>query len=348
MKTVARTSPYIRKKTSTRRMMLDVLIALTPVIIFAIYRFKFDFLGRFLFAGFIAVLIEFVWFLLSKDSNETFERRVKTYKVEKVVPPLITSTIFVLTIPSQASYFLVFVGVVVAIVIGKMIFGGLGANIFNPAGLGRAFVGLALGGLMGKYVDVDGISSPTALTLTFPELLKQQSFVDLLLGTIPGSMGEISAIAIIIGGIYLLVRKSADFRVIAASLLTFSLFMIVAAITKKYSFENVLGYALFNLLAGGILFGVVFMATDPVTLPYTRPGRLIFGLIIGSVVALVRLFGSMPEGMVFSLLIANAFVGLIDHKKWTTNEYTKKFIIGYSAAIAFVVLIIILKGVIGG
>ncbi|HKL95420.1 MAG TPA: RnfABCDGE type electron transport complex subunit D, partial [Haploplasma sp.] len=310
MQAIRQTAPYVRKDTSTKSMMIDVLVALLPVVIFAIFRFKTDFIFRALLSVGLAVAIEAVAFALMKEKNETLKARFKNkYTINNIVPPIITGLIFVLTVPSKASYILVAVGISVAMIIGKMIFGGLGKNVFNPAGLGRAFVALAMGGLMGSYIGIDGSSGSTALGDGTYTILQ------LFLGQIPGSMGEISALAIILGGIYLLVRRSADFRVIVSSLLTFSLIMLSGIIGKGVVGTEIFKQLLIQILSGGLLFGVVFMATDPVTSPYTRPGRIIFGSIIGVLVAVIRLFGSLPEGMVFALLIANAFVALIDYKR---------------------------------
>ncbi|WP_162140251.1 RnfABCDGE type electron transport complex subunit D [Haploplasma axanthum] len=339
MQAVVKTSPYIRKATSTKRMMVDVLIALIPVIAFAIYRFKFDFVLRALLASVLAVGLEALAFGLMKEKNETWKERFKKYTVNNVVPPIITALIFLLTLPSNISFYVIIIGVVFAILIGKMIYGGLGKNIFNPAGIGRVFVGLTFASFF-VYQGLDDIAGATALSTPYADVLKSYSFLDLFLGNVPGSSGEISALAILIGGAYLIIRRSADYRVILAGLLSFALFMCVAGLGLGYGFNETIKYTLFHILSGGLLFGLVFMATDPITSPYTRPGRLIFGLIIGLLVAAIRLFGSYPEGMVFAIVIANAFVPLIDYKKWTTNIYTKKFIIAYSVSIVVLALIV--------
>ena len=340
MQAIAKKSPYVRKDTSTKRMMVDVLIALLPVMAFALFQYKFDFALRAVVASVVAVLLEALAFGLMKDETETWKERFKyKYTVNNIVPPIITALIFVLTLPSTISLVVVVVGISFAILIGKMIFGGLGRNIFNPAGLGRVFVALSFASFF-SYEGIDSIAGATALGSSFPDVLNYYSITDLLFGLVPGSMGEINKLAIIIGAIYLIARRSADYRVIVTSLLTFSLFMLVAGIGIGLDFNSVIKYVLFHILSGGFLFGIVFMATDPVTSPYTGPGRLIFSLIIGALVAIIRLFGSLPEGMVFALLVANTFVALIDYKKWTNSLYTKKFIIGYASVILVIALIV--------
>lgn len=341
MRAVAQTSPYVRKATSTKRMMVDVLIALIPVVAFAIYKFQLDFIFRGLIASAVAVLIEAIAFGLMKEKEETIKDRFKKYTINNIVPPIITALIFVLTLTSVAGYLAVILGISFAMIIGKMIFGGLGKNIFNPAGIGRIFVAVAMGGLISTY-ELDGVTGATALqtigSTWDPNILNNFSLMDLFIGNIPGSMGEISALAILIGAAYLIIRRSADFRVMLSGILSFTILILVAGLAQKLAFNELINYTLFHILSGGLLFGLVFMATDPVTSPYTRPGRLIFGLIIGSLVAIIRLMGSLPEGMVFALVIANAFVALIDYKKWTTNLYTKKFIIGYSVVVVIIAL----------
>jgi electron transport complex protein RnfD len=342
MEIVRQTSPYIRKETSTKRMMADVLIALIPVMLFAIYRFQFDFITKAIVASILGVGLEALSFMLTRPKTQTVKERFEQdYTINNVIPPIITALIFVLTLPSKISIYVVIIGTIFAILIGKMIFGGLGKNIFNPAGIGRVFVALAFASLFsGTYTSgLDSISGVTALQGS----MTTYTLSDLFFGNIPGSMGEVSALAILIGAAYLLIRRSADFRVMLSGILSFTFMILVAGIAQGFEFSELMHYTLYHVLSGGLLFGLVFMATDPVTSPYTRPGRLIFGLMIGSLVALIRLFGALPEGMVFALVIANAFVALIDYRKWTTNLYTKKFIIGY-AITAVVLLLVVFIG----
>lgn len=339
MQAVAKTSPYIRKPVSTKRMMADVLIGLLPILAFATYRYGMDYLLKVVVASLIAVVAEAVVFGIIKEQDETYLERFKTkYTINNVIPPIVTAVIFMFTLPATVSYYVVVVGILFAIVVVKMIFGGLGRNVFNPAGAARVFVGLALGSFI-TYVDIDGAAGATALSVPFSEVFRYYSISDLFFGNIPGSAGEISAIAILIGGGYLLIRRSADFRVVVSSLGVFTILMLVAGLGMGLGVDT-FRFVLFQLLSGGLLFGVFFMATDPVTSPYTRPGRMIFGGLIGLLIVLIRLFGNLPEGMVFSLIIANFIVPIIDYKRWTTNQYSKKFVITSSAVIAIFALIV--------
>lgn len=340
MVAVKKTSPYIRKETSTKRMMIDVLIALMPILIFGIYRFSYKYLIKAVVVSLLAVILEFIFvILMKKEKGITLKQTInKNYTINNVIPPIITALIFLFTLPHTIPYYVLVVGVIFAIVIVKMLFGGLGYNILNPAGAARVFVGLALAKFF-VYENLDGLAGATALGTSYESVFHSYSLLDLFVGNIPGSSGEISKLAILIGGIYLLVRRSADFRVVVSSLLSFSILMFISGLGLGYGIDS-FKYTLFHLLSGGLLFGVFFMVTDPVTSPYTRPGRMLFGLIIGSLVAIIRLFGSLPEGMVFALLLGNILVGLIDYKRWTKNNYTKKFVIGYALSIIILSLIV--------
>lgn len=338
--TIKKTSPYIRKETSTKRMMADVLIALMPLVAYGIYQYRFEFFIKILLASILAVAAEAFAFALMRSEGQTVEERFKKeYTINNVLPPIITAIIFMMTLPSSIPYVVVIIGVLFAILIGKMIFGGLGKNIFNPAGLARIFVGLSFGAMF-VYTNIDGVTGATALGGTFPEVLDTISLKELFFGLIGGSSGEINKIAILIGGAYLLIRRAADFRVVITPILTLVGLMLVAGLAQGFGSSLLLKYVLYHLLSGGFLFGVTFMATDPITSPYTRRGRLIYGLIIGSLVVVIRLFGNLPEGMVFALLTANIFVPVIDYKRWTKSYYTKNFFIGYVIAILVIALIV--------
>ena len=150
-------------------------------------------------------------------------------------------------------------------------------------------------------------------------------------------MGEISALLILVGGAYLFIRKSADFRITLSMLLAFSLLMVVAALAVKGDVVNIL---LYQLLTGGLLYGAIFMATDPVTAPITKPGRWIYGLLLGALVVVIRLFGSHVEGVAFAILISNMFVPLIDYYKWSNPKYTWKMWLGYGVMLLVLCLIV--------
>ena len=352
MQSIKQTAPYIRKDISTNRMMTDVIIALLPVIVFSIYRFGSDAFFRLLVSVIVMVLGEAIAFgithkpVITNSTWENIKSRYQRYTINNITIPALSGLIYGLIIPSKLPYYAVIIGALFGILIVKMIFGGTGNNIFNVAAGGRVFVGLALTLLFtGTYVETDFVAGATALTsfrgnLGFPFVLESYTLLDLFIGNIPGSMGEISSLAIIIGGIYLLIRRSADYKIMLGSIVPFMLLMFIAGlgIYPDQAFE----FMLFQLFAGGILFGAVYMITDPVTAPITGPGRLLYGLLFASFVVIIRLFGSYPEGVAFAILTANVFVSLIDFPKWSKNVMTKRFYIGYGITFTLIAVLIFL------
>ena len=339
MQAIKQTSPYIRKDVSTKRMMIDVLIALIPVVAFSIYRFGGDAIVRILVSLVVMIGLEALIFGITHKpaKADKWIDRVKSRYVEftinNITAPAISAIIFAMLVPSKLPVYAVIIGAAFGIVVAKMLFGGLGSNIFNIAAAGRIFIALAVTSMFdGTYVGVDLVAGATALTsfrsgLGFPGILNSYTLGELFFGNIPGAMGEISAAAILIGAAYLLIRKSADYRVMLSTALTFTVLMLFACL-KLYP-DMAIQFVLFQLFSGGLMFGMVFMVTDPVTSPVTRPGRWLYGLLVAVVIVLIRLFGAYPEGVAFAILFANMFVPLIDYPKWATNKIKPTFIAGY-------------------
>jgi electron transport complex protein RnfD len=221
-------------------------------------------------------------------------------------------------------FFPLIVGLILGLVIGKVVFGGFGQNIFNPAAVGRIIIGVSFASSFvytGVFTD-PGVgstilssisSSPSAIT----DILSRYPLSSIFLGTIPGSMGEISSLLIILSCLYLLIRKAIDWRIVFSSIISLVIFSIFGAIALDV---DILNFSLVQLFAGGFLFGAVFMATDPVTTPITGHGRVLYGFVFGLLVALIRFFGAFPEGVAFSILILNCFTPLIDYHKFNTNH----------------------------
>jgi electron transport complex protein RnfD len=234
---------------------------------------------------------------------------------------VLTGLLLGLILPPTFPLWMACLGGVVSIGIGKAVFGGLGMNIFNPALVGRAFLQAAFPVAMTTWVAntlaVDAVSAATPLALVkFREPGLRVMDVapplrDLFLGTTPGSLGETSALAVLIGGLVLLVLKVANWRAPVAMALG------VLALGGGLWVTNPSQYPhpLFHLLSGGFLFGAMFMATDLVTSPVTSRGLWIFGFGAGLITVLIRLFGGLPEGVMYSILIMNATVPLIN--RWT-------------------------------
>ena len=347
---LSQTSPYIRKDTSTKRMMFDVLIALTPVVFFSIYRFGLDAFVRILISVIIFVAVEALYFLSvtrveGYNFTDKIRNKFKKYSINHFSAPAVSAVIYAMIIPDQLHLYVVAMGALFGAAIGKMIFGGLGMNIFNPAAVGRVFIALAFTSFFsGAYGFIDAAAGATALSTSFPNVLNSYSLIDLLVGNVPGSMGEINALAILIGLVYLLIRKSADYRPILSGLLIFTVLATIAGFILYPTL--VFEYVIFQLLSGGLLFGLTFMITDPATSPITRPGRWWFGLIIGSLVFFIRIFGNLPEGVAFALLFGNLLVPLLDYPMWSNNLFTKKFYVSYSSV--FVLLAVLTFVLLGG
>jgi electron transport complex protein RnfD len=331
-------------------MMIDVLIALIPVVAFSIYRFGGDAILRIIVSLVVMVGLEALVFGITHKPSKAekwFERvksRFAEYSINNITAPAVSAIIFAMLVPSKLPIYAVIVGAAFGIIVAKMLFGGLGSNIFNVAAAGRIFIALAITSMFdGTYVGVDLVAGATALTtlrsgLGFPGVLNSYTLSELFFGFIPGAMGEISSAAILIGAAYLIIRKSADYRVMLSTALTFTILMLFAGI-KLYP-DMTLEYVLFQLFSGGLMFGMVFMVTDPVTSPVTRPGRWLYGLLVGVVIVLIRLFGAYPEGVAFAVLFANMFVPLIDYPKWSTNKIKPTFIVGYLVILAIFSLVV--------
>ncbi len=338
---VKKESPYIRKDTSSNKMMIDVLIALIPVTLFAIYRFQFDAVIRLIVSLVVMIGLEAISVaIMTRPKGDKFFEKLKSrfvnYSLTNLTAPAVSAVIFALIVPSQLPIYAVIVGAAFAIIIVKMVFGGLGSNIFNVAAGGRVFIGIALAGMFsGAYTGIDALAGATPLGALanndFGFLLHSYTIGDLFIGNIPGSMGEISALAILLGLAYLLIRRTADWRTVASTLGVFVILTLFVALAKYP--DNVGNFILYSVFSGGLLFGITFMVTDPVTSPVTGPGRFLYGALVASVIVLIRNFGSYPEGVAFAILFSNMFVPLIDFGKWSTNKWRPWFIVGLSAFI---------------
>ncbi len=350
MQTIHKTSPYIRKDINTARMMTDVIIALLPVTIFAVYRFGLDALTRIFLSILVMVVLEAIAFGLisniKKSDNFTvnLKLRYKKYTKNNVIIPALSGLLFALIIPSQLPIYIVIIGASFGIIVGKMIFGGTGNNIFNVAAVGRIFIGLAFGGGFSRaYPGVDLIAGSTALgtsksLISFEKVFDSYTLNQLFIGDIPGSMGEISAFLILLGGLYLIIRRSADFRLILGSLVPFMLLTLTAGFVINPT--NPIQYMAFQLFSGGILFGSIFMITDPVTAPLSALGRVFYGLLFAIFTVLIRVFGVYPEGVAFAILISNIFVSWIDYPGMIPIALSKKYSVIYGITLVTAILAI--------
>lgn len=366
MKLVPQSAPYIRKPVSVSRMMLDVIIALMPVTVFAMVfngwaSIYVVLISLVTFIGFELLSVMFMKWpkgmkfkeLFSKDG---FKRLKEGYTINNILAPTISALIYAMLMPAHCAPYVVFVGAAFGIIIGKMVFGGLGSNIFNPAAVGRIFVAICFGSKLNEAYalqqTIDFISGATPLGVTKANGLAaigRYELLDLFLGAVPGSMGEGSALLILVGAVYLFVRRSADLRSALSYILTFAALMLVACISYSVKYNgHIMKMWLYQILAGGALFAAVFMITDPVTSPTTKFGRVFFGAMAGAITVLIRLVGAYPEGAAFSILIVNMFAPTIDYfMRGKPNTYTWKqcLILGVSIV---VVACIVSASVVGG
>ncbi len=348
MTIVKESAPHLRRKASVTRMMVDVLIALAPTLIFSFVVYPIKTLITYVISLAIMVGAEFVYVglrgIMPKDGQKhSFKERFAyaykgKYNQNNILTPAISAIIFTLIMPAGAPIYAIIVGAFVGIVFGKLVFGGLGSNIFNPAAVGMIFAKICFGSQYVTYVPTwyyqktDIVASATPLGYINNGAYASTGnygLFDLFFGRIPGALGEVYKITIIIGLIYLLVRRSADFRIVVSYLGTFSILMLVAGLSVMGlgTGINPFMFLLYNLLSGGVLFGATFMLTDPVTSPINAPSRWIYGMVAAVATVFIRLFAALPEGVGFSILIANMVACVLDHYEWSSSRYTwKKFL----------------------
>lgn len=288
---IVNSSPHMKCHKSTAGIMLDVIIALIPAIILSVYFFSYIAAIIIAVSVITSVLFEYLYNLLAKK-KQTISN----------LSAVVTGVILALNLPPvKSSIWIAAIGTLVAIVIVKMLFGGIGKNIFNPAIAARVFLTVSFASQMTSWVapGADGVSAATPLTLA--KAGEITGYLDLLLGNIGGSLGETSAFALLLGGFWLLIRKVITWHIPVA-------FIGTAALGAFILGQD----PLFHVLAGGLLLGAIFMATDYVSSPITWKGKLIFGFGCGLITIAIRLFGNLPEGVSFSILFMNALVPLID------------------------------------
>ena len=366
MTIVKENAPHLRRKSSVTRMMVDVLIALAPTLVFSFVVYPIKTLITYVISLAIMVGAEFVYVglknMMPKDGlKHSFKERFTyaykgKYNQNNILTPAISAVIFTLIMPAGAPIYAVILGALVGIVLGKLVFGGLGSNIFNPAAVGMVFAKLCFGSQYVTYVDTwfykmpDAVSGATPLGLINGGAYANfgdYSFLDMFIGRIPGTLGEVYKITIIIGLIYLLIRRSIDYRIVVSYLGTFTVLMLIAGLSvfSLASGVNPFNFTLYNLLSGGVLFGAVFMLTDPVTSPINSPSRWIYGIIAAIATVFIRLFAALPEGVGFSILIANMVACVLDHYEWSSPRYTwKKFLtMGLLIVISMLTIFLVIR-----
>ncbi len=294
-------SPHIRGDFRTSRLMLDVVIALIPTLAVGTLVLGPRSLLVVAVSMAAAVAAELLWSLVTRKRNTLPD-----------CSALVTGMLFALTLPHTVPLWVPAVGSGFAILVVKMLCGGLGQNIFNPALAARAFVMLLWPVTITRYASlgVDATSSATPLHHMVMPALPTESVLDMFLGNCPGSIGELSALALLLGGGYLVLRKVISIRIPAAYIGTVAVLTLVFHKT-----DNALLWMAYNLFSGGLMLGAIFMATDYATSPVTARGQILYGIGCGILTVIFRYFGLFPEGVTYAILLMNACV-------WTIDRYT--------------------------
>lgn len=305
-------SPHIKGNDSTRRIMRDVVIAALPALIFGIVHFGVRALLVTLSSVAAALIAE--WF-----SNRFILRDGRTMDGSA----LVTGVLLAMTLPATVPLWVAALGAVFAIVAVKALCGGLGQNVFNPALAARALLVLLFPTSMVRFSSVSGlvngmdaVTSATPLHHMVMPALPEESLLDMFIGNIPGCIGEVSSLALLVGGIYLLARRIISLRIPAAYIGTVAVLTLVFA-----KAGNPVLWMLYSVLGGGVLLGAIFMATDYATSPVTPWGQVLYGVGCGALTVLFRYFGLFPEGVTYAILIMNA-------ASWAIDRYTAPRVFG--------------------
>ena len=310
MKLTVTSSPHIRGDFRTSRLMLDVVLALVPALIVGTIVLGFRALLVTLISMAGAVAAEYLYNLVCKRRNTIIDGSA-----------LVTGMLFAMTLPSTVPYWIAAAGSAFAIIVAKLLCGGLGQNIFNPALFARAFALVLFPAALTRYpaVGVDAVSSSTPLHHMVMPALPEESILDMFLGNCPGSIGELSALALLLGGVYLVCRKVISARIPLAYLGTVAVLTLVFHKT-----DAPVDWMLYSLVSGGVMLGAIFMATDYATSPVTAWGQIIYGIGCGGLTVVFRYFGLFPEGVTYAILLMNAFVWIIDRYTAPRRFGTKK------------------------
>ena len=286
-------SPHVRSAVSTSRIMFLVTVSLLPACGYGIYQF-----------GFGAALLVAVCIASCVIFELLFDLIVKKPSTIGDLSAVVTGLLLALNLPPNAAWWMGVIGSAFAIIVVKMLFGGLGQNFMNPALAGRCFLIICFTARMTNFT-YDGITAATPL-----QIIRDGGYVDLsdmFIGRIPGTIGEVSTLALLIGAVFLIITGVIDFRIPCAYLVSFVIFMGLFA-GNGWNIT----YLAAQLCGGGLMLGAFFMATDYVTSPITKTGRVIFGICCGLLTGLFRVFSSSAEGVSYAIIISNLLVPLIE------------------------------------
>ena len=284
-------SPHVRSNETTQSIMVDVAIAMLPATAFGVFQL-----------GLHALLVLIVTIAACVLSEYVFEKITKRPCTISDFSAVVTGMILALNMPPEIALWIPALGGVFAIIVVKQLYGGLGQNFMNPALAARCFLLISFTGQMSAFT-LDGWTGATPLAV-----LKAGESVDvaaMFIGKIPGTIGEVSVIALLIGAAYLVVKKVISLRIPVTYILTTAVFVFIFG-------QQDLNYVLAHLCGGGLIFGAFFMATDYVTSPITPKGQIVFGILLGILTGLFRIFGGSAEGVSYAIIISNLLVPLIE------------------------------------
>ena len=289
-------SPHVRCKDTTQNLMLDVVIAMLPAAAFGVYRF-----GLYSLAVILATVAACV------ASEYVYEKFMGTPITVSDCSAVVTGMILALNMPPEIPIWIPMLGGVFAIIVVKQLYGGLGQNFMNPALAARCFLLISFAGLMNNFsssaIGFNALTGATPLkTMRDGGLV---NLTDLFLGFIPGTIGEVSTLALLIGGAYMIVKKVISPKIPLVYIGTFAVFVFLFG-----GFD--VNYTLNQVCAGGLVFGAFFMATDYVTSPITPNGQIVYGVILGLLTGVFRLWGASPEGVSYAIILSNLFVPMIE------------------------------------
>ncbi len=287
-------SPHVRSKVSTSNIMYDVAIAMVPALIWGVMQF-----------GIRALIVVAATVASCMLSEYAFEKYMKKPITIGDGSALVTGMILGLNMPPSIPVWIPCLGGAFAIIVVKQLYGGLGQNWMNPALAARCFLLISFAGKMTQFTDpkIDALASATPLAVM--KAGGEVAWMDLMIGKIPGTIGEVSAIALLIGAAYLLYKKVISIRIPGTYILTFAIFAFVFG-------RQDINYVLAQVFGGGLIFGAFFMATDYVTSPITPKGQIVFGICLGLLTGLFRLFGGSAEGVSYAIIFCNMLVPLIE------------------------------------
>ena len=293
-------SPHIRDKSSTTARMGDVIISLIPAAIMGIINFGFD--------AYLLIMVCMVSCVAFEALSEYWFKKKLTVKD---LSAAVTGLLLALNLPPTLPIWMAILGCAFAIIVVKQLFGGLGQNFMNPALAARCFVVMSFAGRMTSFV-YDGVTTATPLTI-LKNGGKAPSILSMFLGNEAGTIGETSAAALLIGALYLLIKKVISLRIPFYYIFTFSICIFLYAIMSKHMELSDAGlYLTRHLFGGGLMLGAFFMATDYVTSPITASGKVIFGIILGLLTFVLRIYGGSAEGVSYAIIISNLLVPLIE------------------------------------